>query len=144
MDEKHYRKLERMYRTAPCNAYCRPLIAISHGAAEVRIPIQSQFLHPAGAVHGSFYFKAMDDASFFAVNSLIEDRLALTVNFHLHLLHPISSGEMHAVGRVVSASRSLYVAESQLFNADGTEIGRGSGTFVRSQIKLTPELGYLL
>jgi len=39
-------------------------------------------------------------------------------------------------------SRRLYVAESQLTDSDGKEIARGSGTFVPSDIPLSPEIGY--
>jgi acyl-coenzyme A thioesterase PaaI-like protein len=34
--------------------------------------------HSIHAVHGSVYFKALDDAAFFAVNSLVEDVFVLT------------------------------------------------------------------
>ena len=46
-----------------------------------------------------------------------------------------------AVGRVVHRSRRLYVAESQLTDSSGKEIARGSGTFVPSDIPLSPEIG---
>jgi acyl-coenzyme A thioesterase PaaI-like protein len=46
-----------------------------------------------------------------------------------------------AVGRVVHRSRRLYVAGSQLIDSGGTEIARGSGTFVPSDIPLSPEIG---
>jgi acyl-coenzyme A thioesterase PaaI-like protein len=92
MNKDHYQKLERMYRGAPCNEYYRPDIAIARGTAEVSIPVRPQLFHPAGAVHGSAYFKALDDAAFFAVNSLIEDLFVLTVSFNVHLTRPISCG----------------------------------------------------
>jgi uncharacterized protein (TIGR00369 family) len=88
------------------------------------------------------YFKALDDAAFFAVNSLVDDVFILTVSFNLYLTRPISEGEMKATGRVIHRSRRLFVAESELIDAKGREIARGSGTFMRSTIPLSPELGY--
>jgi acyl-coenzyme A thioesterase PaaI-like protein len=66
----------------------------------------------------------------------------LTVSFNLYLTRPISDGEMKAVGRVVYRSRQLFVAEAELMDQAGREIGRGSGTFMRSSMRLTPEIGY--
>jgi uncharacterized protein (TIGR00369 family) len=144
MNDEHYRKLERMYAAAPCNAHYRPEMTIGEGTAEVRIPVRPDLFHAAGAVHGSVYFKAMDDAAFFAVNSLVEEVFALTVSFHVHLLRPVSSGAMRGVGRVVFASRSLYVAEAAVYDDRGREVGRGSGTFVPGKVRLTAEIGYAL
>jgi acyl-coenzyme A thioesterase PaaI-like protein len=80
-NEEHYRTLEKMYASAPCNGYYAPEIHVSHGNAEVVIPVQPKFFHAAGATHGSVYFKALDDAAFFAVSSLVTDVFALTVSF---------------------------------------------------------------
>jgi uncharacterized protein (TIGR00369 family) len=138
----HHRRLERMYLKAPVNAYFNPSIQIRDGEADIVIPIQPAFFHAAHAVHGSVYFKAMDDAAFFAVNSLVEDVFVLTASFNLYLLRPISAGEMRATGRVVQASRRLFVAEAELVDADGRLIATGTGTFMRSGVALGPEVGY--
>lgn len=69
----HHRKLERMYLGAPINRYFRPRIEIGDGRAAVSIPIREEFFHAAHAAHGAIYFKALDDAAFFAANSLVED-----------------------------------------------------------------------
>src|SRR5437660_10506789 len=80
--DEHFRKLERMYAAAPINQYFRPALTVSEGRAEVTMAVQSDFFHAARAVHGSVYFKAMDDAAFFAVNSLVSDVFVLTVTFN--------------------------------------------------------------
>ena len=139
---EHWAKLERMYLAAPCNDHYRPGISISEGEAEVVVPVQKSFHHAAGSVHGSVYFKAMDDAAFFAVNSLIEDVFVLTVNFNVYLTKPVKSGEIIARGRFVGRSGRNYLAEAVLVDGQGEEIGRGNGAFVQSKIHLTPKLGY--
>jgi hypothetical protein len=35
--------------------------------------VRPDFFHAAHAVHGSVYFKALDDAAFFAVASLVQE-----------------------------------------------------------------------
>ncbi|HXZ28267.1 MAG TPA: PaaI family thioesterase [Terriglobales bacterium] len=140
--EGHYRMLEKMYAVAPINQYYAPRMKVSHGAAEVVIPIQEKFFHAAGAAHGSVYFKAMDDAAFFAVNSLVDDYFVLTATFSVYLIRPISGGEMRAVGTVVHKGGSFFIAESVLYDSEQREIARGNGTFVKSKIKLAPEMGY--
>jgi uncharacterized protein (TIGR00369 family) len=143
-NEEHYRALEKMYASAPCNQCYEPTIHISHGAAEVIIAIQEKFLHSGGTAHGSVYFKSLDDAAYFAVSSLVRDLFVLTASFTIHILRPISKGEMRARGAVVFTSEHLFVAESTLFDSRGREIARGSGNFIKSKIKLSPETGYTM
>ena len=141
-NQKHYRKLERMYLSAPVNEYYAPEIHISEGQAEVAIPVRRDFFHAADAVHGAVYFKLLDDSSFFAANSLVEDVFVLTVSYNVYFTHPVSEGMMKANAKVVQASRRLIIAESVVVDSEEQEIARGSGTFMRSMIKLTEEIGY--
>jgi acyl-coenzyme A thioesterase PaaI-like protein len=91
---------------------------------------------------GSVYFKALDDAAFFAVNSLVPDVFVLTASFNIYLTRPVSDGDLRCVGRVVHRSKTQYLAEAELFNDAGKSIGRGNGAFVRSTINLSAEVGY--
>jgi uncharacterized protein (TIGR00369 family) len=134
--DEHFRRLERMYVAAPGNAYFAPQLTISEGKAEVVIPVRPDFFHSGHAVHGAVYFKAMDDAAFFAVNSLVTDVFVLTVTFNIYLTRPVSGGHMRAMGRVVHRSRQLFLAEAELFTDEGKLAGRGSGSFMRSAIEL--------
>jgi len=141
--DEHFRKLERMFHGAPINRYFAPVLRIiEEGRAELTIPIKPDFFHAANAVHGSVYFKALDDAAFFAANSLVSDVFVLTVSYNLHLTRPISGGEMRASGRVVHRSRNLIIADAELLDSADRQIARGTGTFMRSQIPLSPEIGY--
>ena len=142
-EENHYRKLERMYVHARCNEYYAPHITVTKGTAEVIVPVKADFFHAAHAVHGSVYFKMLDDAGFFAANSLVLDYLVLTTSFTLYFLKPITSGELRATGKVVHSSKRLFISECSLCNSENMEIARGSGTFIQSVIKLTPEIGYI-
>lgn len=140
--EEHYRKLENMMHSAPIVDLVGARVSIAEGKAEITLPVKKELLHAAGALHGSMYFLAMDNAAFFAVNSLVDDVFVLTTTFNTYLLRPVSSGVVKAVGKVVSSTGSQFIAESILYDADKREIARGSGVFVKSKIALTPEIGY--
>ena len=64
---QHYRKLSRMYRLAPVNAEERYHSRVSVGPrkAVVTAPVRAGYTHSAGGLHGSSYFKMLDDAAFF-------------------------------------------------------------------------------
>ncbi len=141
-DDEHFRKLERMYLAAPINAYYDPSIRITDGQAEIEIAIRPDFFHAAEAVHGSVYFKAMDDAAYFAVNSKLEDAFALTSSFNIYLTRPVSQGVMVATGRVVHAGANQFIAEAELVDGAGKQLGRGSGAFVKSKTPLSAKIGY--
>ena len=84
----------------------------------------------------------LDDAAFYAANTMVSDRFLLTTAFNLHFTRPIGLGEARAEGRWVSGRRRVLVAESRIIDASGEEVGRGTGTFMRSRIALSGLEGY--
>lgn len=140
--EEHFRKLERMYLKIAFNKYFQPTIHIREGEADIVFPVKPEFFHAAHAVHGAVYFKALDDATFFAANSLVEDVFVLTVSFTIYFTRPVSQGEMRARGKVTYASKRLFIAEGEIVDSNGNTISRGSGTFMPSKQPLSPEIGY--
>ena len=84
----------------------------------------------------------LDDAAFYAANTLVTDRFLLTTSFTLHFTRPVRAGEVVAQGRWISGRRRVLVAEAWLFDKEGAMIGRGTGTFMRSQIGLSGLPGY--
>jgi uncharacterized protein (TIGR00369 family) len=141
-DAEHYRKLERLYASAPVSQWYGATITISDGRAEVGFAIRPEFYHAAHAVHGSVYFRALDDAAFFAANSRVREMLVLTVSFTVHFARPAVSGGLRAVGRCLHGSGRLFLAESDLLDDEGQLLARGSGVFSRSSIPLGPDIGY--
>ena len=140
--EDHFRKLERMYQHAPINAFFHPSLHVEEGRATLTMVVRPEFFHAAGAAHGAVYFKALDDVTFFAAQSLVDDVFVLTVSFTIHFLRPVRGGTMRAEGRVVHRSRRLIVAEGEIYDEEGRVVGRGSGLFMPSQVPLGPEIGY--
>ena len=141
---EHYRKLERMYLSAPVNnqLYKGIDIKISHEKAALTLGIEEKFFHAANAMHGSVYFKMLDDAAFFAVNSIVTDVFVYTVSINVQLLRPVSSGIITSAGELIFKSKNLFIADASLFDANNKLAGRATGNFMRSQIALTGDIGY--
>ena len=141
--EAHYRALESLYRAAPINRLFPSVLEIVEaGVARIRFTVTSDVYHAAGAAHGTSYFKMLDDAAFYAANSLVSDRFLLTTAFNLLFTRPIVAGEVIAEGRWVSGRRRVMVADARLIDAHGEEAARGTGTFMRSRIPLAGLPGY--
>jgi uncharacterized protein (TIGR00369 family) len=139
----HFRALESLYARAPINGLFRSRIEIVEaGFARIRFEIDGDLFHAAGAAHGTVYFKMMDDAAFYACNSLVSDRFLLTTAFNLNFSRPLKSGPVVAEGRWASGRRRVLVGEARLLDARGEEAARGTGTFMRSNIPLSSLDGY--
>ena len=141
--EAHHRALESLYAAAPINRLFASSLAIPEpGVARISFEIAPDHFHAAGAAHGTAYFKMLDDAAFYACNSLITDRFLLTTQFNLLLTRPLSAGPVIAEGRWVSGQRRVFVGDARLIASDGEEVARGTGTFMRSRIALAGLPGY--
>jgi len=144
MNTSHFKKLERMYLQANVNTmlFNPTTCKIKEGEAEIGLTISEKYFHALGAAHGSVYFKLLDDACFFAVQSLEEDVFVLTTSFNINLIRPVNQGLIKAVGKLKYTSKEIFVAEANLYNSEGKEIGFGTGNFTRSKIVLSEEIGY--
>lgn len=145
MNDEHYRKLQQMYLSAPVNTeiYKGITLCVSDEKAEITLPMDNRYFHAAQAAHGSVYFKLLDDAAFFAVNSVVKDVFVYTVSFNTQLLRPIKQGMVKSVGEVKFKSSELFIADAILYDEKGRIVGRGTGNFMRSKIALSPEIGYV-
>ena len=141
--EAHFRALERLYAAAPINRLFESTLEIPKaGVARIRFTLDDRHFHAAGAAHGTSYFKMLDDAAFYACNSLVTDRFLLTTQFNLNFTRPLGPGPLVAEGRWISGERRVFVADARLVAGDGEEAARGSGTFMRSRIALAALPGY--
>lgn len=139
----HWRALESLYASAPVNRLFESALSVTaEGAARIEFVVDERCFHAAGAAHGTIYFKMLDDAAFYAANTLVTDRFLLTTAFNLHFTKPVRAGRVVAEGRWISGRKRVLVAESRLVDAEGEEIGRGTGTFMRSRIALSGLPGY--
>ena len=139
----HWRALEGLYASAPVNQlFPSALSILDEGRARIAFTIGTDHYHAAGAAHGTIYFKMLDDAAFYAANSLVPDRFLLTTAFNLLFTRPMKEGPITAYGRWVSGRRRVYVADARLVDSTGEEVARGTGTFMKSSFALSSLPGY--
>ncbi len=137
----HHRRLEAMHAGAPINQTIPSRVSVSAGQAEVHMEVTEAYWHAAASMHGSMYFKALDDAAFFAANSVVPDRFVLTARFEIELLAPVTSPSLRAVGQLdrregkkIEASATLYAGEEL--------VARGQGLFIAAPIALAEVPAY--
>jgi uncharacterized protein (TIGR00369 family) len=139
----HFRALESLYAHAPINRFFDSALEIAEaGVARIRFTVDERHFHAGGAAHGTSYFKMLDDAAFYACNSLVTDRFLLTTQFNILFTRPLGAGPVTAEGRWISGRRRVFVADARLVDAGGEEVARGTGTFMRSRIPLADLPGY--
>lgn len=141
-DARHYRRLERMYASAPINRALAPVMTVSDAHAEIEIQVRTDLFHAGGAVHGAILFKLLDDAAFFAANSLVRETMVLTASFNVHFTRAVAEGRVRATGDVVHRTRKTFIADSVVVDSEGRQVARGSGSFVVSRIPLDAGVGY--
>jgi uncharacterized protein (TIGR00369 family) len=141
--QSHFRALEALYDAAPINRLFESRLEIlREGEARIHFMVDSRYHHAAGGLHGTTYFKMLDDAAFYAANSMVTDRFLLTTAFNLLFTRPLKDGPIIAEGRWVSGRKRVYIAEARLIDAAGEEAARGTGTFMRSAFPLSSLPGY--
>jgi len=141
---EHYRKLENMYLSAPVNQSMDIEVTISDRETTIIQGIKPEHCHSAGALHGNYYFKCLDDACYFAASSINLEFFVLTVDFHIRLLRPVTPALKYikAQGKVVSSTKRLIICEGILWDSKDREIARGTGSFMPGKGRLTDLPGY--
>ncbi len=132
----HYRALEAMYLSAPLNRFYQPTISVRHQQSEISIAVDRKFFHSGGAMHGSVYFKMLDDVAFFAANSVEETYFVLTADFRIDLLRPCTGGQITSKGTIIRAGRQDILAESNLYDEQNRLLATGRGRFSRGRNRL--------
>jgi len=141
-NDSHYQKLTTMYLNAATNRYYKPSITIGRGTADIELPVRDDFMHSAGSVHGSVYFKMLDDAAYFAASSVIVDAHLVTASFTIYFFRPVFGGVLKASGKLAHRSTRLIIATSEVFDERGKIVAQGSGTFMKTAIPLDEKVGY--
>ncbi len=143
-DETHYRKLENMYHQAPINGTIPCRIQIAEGRSEVTLTAGEEFWHAAKALHGSLYFKGLDDAAYFAANSMERENLILTARFEIELLGMVQSGPTRSVGYFERREGKKIWARAEQYDKDGALVARGKGLFIVGKFALDASVQYTL
>ena len=140
----HYEKLQKMYLNANINTmmFSTTTALISEAKAEIGLTISKKHFHALGAIHGSVYFKLLDDSAYFAVSSVVKDYFVLTTSFNLNIIKPASKGILTGIGKVKFQSKNIFTAESKIIDEQGNEIAFGTGNFLKSKVPLSKDIGY--
>lgn len=134
----HYRKLESIYLNAPVNRdfFPKTTIEIGDSTAVLTMEVTPDLFHAGQSLHGSIYFRLLDDAAYFACASNVTDFFLYTTQFNIQLVRPAKAGIIRSEGHVKVNGRNLFVAESKLTDAKGRLLAFGTGNFMRSHVKL--------
>ena len=104
-----------------------------HGAGRVVVGCTPAEYHysPYGMAHGGLAATLLDTASGCAIHTLLEQGEAYaTLDLHVNFLRPITvdTGDLRAVGEVVSMGRRVAVASAVVQDADGRDLARATAT----------------
>ena len=100
------------------------------------MPIKEDYFHALNAIHGSVYFKMLDDAAFFAAQSVVEDYMLLTANFNISFKMPVTDGWIKSKGKLLSVSKQEINAEAKMYNSKNEIVAFGIGIFKKSKISI--------
>ncbi len=143
MDESHFKRLERMFHSAPIQEILPGAeMSVEEGKARYTLPIDKGYYHAADAMHGAVYFKMLDDAAYFAAASLETEYFILTKTYEIKFKRPVICDKLVANGEVIRCSDDQIIATSKVVNEDGKVVGEGQGIFVRGPRRLMDLPGY--
>ena len=132
-----------MYQAAPIHDFYQKIaMELSEGEATITLPVDQRYFHAAMAAHGSVYFKLLDDAAYFACQTVIKDYFIVTTSFNVQLLRPIKTGQIKAVGKLDFESPTHFFGSARLYDEKGRLCGTGSGQFVKSKLPIGKVEGY--
>jgi uncharacterized protein (TIGR00369 family) len=140
----HFEKLVKMYDAAPIHNFYEG-IKLTMDEKKARIDLEmtdDRYFHAGMSTHGSVYFKLLDDAAYFACQSVILDNFIVTTAFNTQLLRPILGGKLYAEGVMDFESREMFSASSKLYDQKGRLCGTGHGQFLKSRVALEMVEGY--
>ncbi len=129
--EQHLQYLKQMYRAAPINEFYRPTMELAQGRSTIAIETNDSMYHTFGFVHGSVYFKMLDDAAYFAAHTLEKEYFLLTADFRTDFIRPFQSGSIVCEGSVEHVGRKDILARAVL-RANDKVLATGTGRFSRS------------
>ncbi len=133
----HFERLIKMYADAPIHDFYENIeLSMFDKRAEITLDIDERYFHAGMSAHGSVYFKLLDDAAYFACQSVVTDFFLVTSNFNVNLLRPITKCKVKAIGKIIMDGNKILTASAELFDEKGRIVGSGSGQFVKSKLSL--------
>lgn len=145
MNSAHYQNLERMFHVAPIQKiFSGARMQVSEGKSIYNLNVSKDYFHAADALHGTVYFKLLDDAAYFAAASKEQTFFLLTKSYNIQFIRPVEVDQLIAVGELVSQKGNVFVAKSSITNSQGKIVATGEGIFVKSKKLLSDQQGYTI
>lgn len=141
-ESPHFLCLQTLFENAPVSRLYGARAIVREGSATVTFRARPEFMHAAGGLHGSAYFRVLDDAAFFAANSREHDYLLATLQFNVQFLRPCRGGTLTATGTLTHQSGRIFFAQAELRDEQDQLLATGAGIFTRSGVPLSGEIGY--
>ncbi|MCP3974556.1 MAG: PaaI family thioesterase [bacterium] len=103
---------------------------VERGQGVTRLEVSEDLLNPNGVVHGGVLFTMVDTAMGKAtMTSLEEGQFCASIEIQMRFLRPVRSGQLEAHATVIRLGRKVVHLESRVYDADGTLVATGAGTF---------------
>jgi uncharacterized protein (TIGR00369 family) len=143
--EEHFSKLIHMYMGAEIqNKYPGIHLEIEKGSAKITLPVDNSYHHAGGSMHGSVYFRLLDDVCYFAAMSEEMTYFYVTKSFTIQFFRPFYTGLVTAKTTDIKFSGNTFHAKGTLYDEEGNKLAIGEGVFSKSTYKLDPKIGYRL
>ncbi|PLX98504.1 MAG: hypothetical protein C0623_12580 [Desulfuromonas sp.] len=84
----------------------------------------------------------LDDACYFACQSIEKECFLVTSNFNIQFIAPVTSGIMLVRAQVNATTRNVRFASGEIFDQKNRLVATGNGSFMPSRLKLSEEVGY--
>ncbi|MDW7709570.1 MAG: PaaI family thioesterase [Deferrisomatales bacterium] len=93
---------------------------VAEGVFDTRVLVRAEHRQQDGFVHAGVLATLADHSAGYAAYTLVpEDRRILTIEFKINFLKPAVGDEVRCRSRVLSAGRTVLVAESEVFAVSG-------------------------
>lgn len=139
---QHRTKLENMYLKSQSNNLLNLGIKISETEIEIVISVAKQICQIDGSIQSTICSKLLQEAAELAVSAKILHTFAITEYFNFHLSNSVAHEQLITRARFLNHSSNQYLVESVIVDSTRTEIARGNGVFVKSNIPLSSDSNY--
>lgn len=104
------------------------LTSVESERVALQLELRPEHANPNGTVHGGVLTAIADTAMGLAYATRLDDEKWTTVELKINFLRPATSGTLTASGWVVSAGRTLGMAEADVVDERGRLVARASCT----------------
>lgn len=133
----HFERLIRLYASAPIhNFYSGIKMDLDAELCQISLKIYPKYFHGGSAVHGSVYFKLLDDTCYFKCQAHVHDYFLLTKSFQIELKRPLTEGTIVSIAQSVEIIDNGFKSSAILYDERHKIAATGEGIFVKSKTPL--------